>query len=404
MSADIVQLADARTMPTYKRLPVTFVRGDGMQLYDDSGRGYLDFVAGIAVNALGHSHPAVVSAISDQAGKLIHTSNLYYTGPMAELADRLCGLLGWEDGRVFFANSGAEANECALKLVRRWAGDRYGPNRYGTIAAFGSFHGRTLETLAATGQPAKWKPFLPLPAGFTHVEFDHPGALEDTITGAESSVLLEPIQGEAGVIVPSDDYLPFARGLCNEHNLALILDEVQTGFGRTGEMFAFQHTGAVPDVITLAKALGNGLPIGACVARGEFAEAFQAGDHATTMGGNALACAVALAVIDAIESEGLVANSKQMGTYLMEQLQALAGRQPAVTEVRGRGLLVALQLDSECAFDAVLACLKRGLLVNNVSPSALRLCPPLILTKADCDEAVGILDEVLTSIREGQPA
>lgn len=403
MSNEITGLADRWTMPTYKRLPVTFVRGEGMRLFDESGRGYLDCVAGIAVNALGHSHPAVVSAIAEQSSKLIHTSNLYYTGPMAELAHRLCGLLGWDDGRVFFGNSGAEANECALKLVRRWAGDRYGADRYGTIAALNSFHGRTLETLAATGQPAKWKPFLPLPVGFTHVEFDHPGALEDAITGAESSVLLEPVQGEAGVIVPSDGYLPFARELCDEHNLALILDEVQTGFGRTGDMFAFQHAGAVPDVITLAKALGNGLPIGACVARGEFAEAFQVGDHATTMGGNALACAVALAVIDTIESEGLVANSREMGAYLMQQLQELAGRQPAVTGVRGRGLLVALQLDSECAWDAVLACLEKGLLVNNVSPSALRLCPPLILTKADCDEAVGILDEVLTSIREVQP-
>jgi acetylornithine/N-succinyldiaminopimelate aminotransferase len=404
MSPEIAGLADRRTMPTYKRLPVTFVRGEGMRLFDDSGRGYLDFVAGIAVNALGHSHPAVVSAIAEQSSKLIHTSNLYYTGPMAELADRLCGLLGWDDGRVFFANSGAEANECALKLVRRWAGDRYGANRYGTIAAHGAFHGRTLETLAATGQPAKWKPFLPLPVGFTHVEFDHPAALEDAITGAESSILLEPVQGEAGVVVPSDGYLPFARTLCDEHNIALILDEVQTGFGRTGEMFAFQHTGAVPDVITLAKALGNGLPIGACVARGEFAEAFQAGDHATTMGGNALACAVALAVVDAIESEGLVANSRETGAYLKQGLEGLAGRHPAITKVRGRGLLLALQLDSECASDAVLACLERGLLVNNVTPSALRLCPPLILTKSDCDEAVGILDEVLTGIREVQTA
>ncbi|MEX0789692.1 MAG: acetylornithine transaminase [Actinomycetota bacterium] len=404
MNSDIPALADARTMPTYKRLPVTLVRGEGMRLYDDSGRDYLDFVAGIAVNSLGHSHPAVVSAIAEQSSKLIHTSNLYYTGPMAELAGRLCDLVGWDDGRVFFANSGAEANECALKLVRRWAGDRYGPGRYGTIAAFGAFHGRTIQTLAATGQPAKWKPFLPLPAGFTHVEYDHPGALEDAVTGAESSILLEPIQGEAGVVVPSDDYLPFARTLCDEHNMALIFDEVQTGIGRTGEMFGFQHSGAAPDVITLAKALGNGLPVGACIARGEFAEAFQAGDHATTMGGNPLVCAVALAVLDTIESEGLVANSRQMGAYLKEGLEKLANRHAGVTEVRGRGLLLALQLDTECASDAVLACLERGLLVNNVSPSALRLCPPLILTRADCDEAVGILDAVLAGIREVQPA
>jgi acetylornithine/N-succinyldiaminopimelate aminotransferase len=404
MSADIPSLADARTMPTYKRLPVTFVRGEGMRLYDDSGRGYLDFVAGIAVNALGHSHPAVVQAITEQAGRLVHTSNLYYTGPMAELADRLCGLLGWDDGRVFFANSGAEANECALKLVRRWAGDRYGPNRYGTIAALGAFHGRTLETLAATGQPAKWKPFHPLPAGFTHVEYDHPGALEDAFTGAESSVLLEPIQGEAGVIVPSDDYLPFVRRVCDETGMALILDEVQTGFGRTGRMFGYEHSGAVPDVITLAKALGNGLPIGACVARGEWAEAFQAGDHATTMGGGPVVCAVALAVIETIESDGLVQNSRETGAYLKGRLQELADRHEGAVEVRGRGLLLALQMSSDCAADVVSACLKQGLLVNNVSPSAIRLCPPLILTRADCDEAIGILDGVLHSVREVQPA
>lgn len=404
MTSDIPGLADARTMPTYKRLPVTFVRGEGTRLYDDSGRDYLDFVAGIAVNALGHSHPAVVQAISEQAGRLIHASNLYYTGPMAELAGRLCGLLGWDDGRVFFANSGAEANECALKLVRRWAGDKFGPNRYGTIAAHGAFHGRTLETLAATGQPAKWKPFLPLPVGFTHVEYDHPGALEDAFTGAESSVLLEPIQGEAGVIVPADGYLPFVRRLCDDTGMALILDEVQTGLGRTGEMFGYQHSGAVPDVITLAKALGNGMPIGACVARGEWAEAFQPGDHATTMGGGPLVCAASLAVIDTIEREGLVQNSRETGAYLKDRLQELTERHEGAVEVRGRGLLLALQMSSDCASDIVTGCLEQGLLVNNVSPSAIRVCPPLILARAECDEAIGILDGVLHSVREVQPA
>lgn len=403
MKSATVRLADSRTMPTYKRLPVTFTRGEGMRLYDTSGRDYLDFVAGIAVNSLGHSHPAVVEAVTAQAGRLIHTSNLYYTEPMAELADRLCGLLGWDDGRVFFANSGAEANECALKLVRRRSGDKSGPNRYGTIAAIGAFHGRSLQTLAATGQPAKWKPFQPLPQGFTHVEFDHPGALEDAVTGAESAILLEPIQGEAGVMVPSDDYLPFARKVCDNHDMALILDEVQTGFGRTGTMFGFQHSGAVPDVITLAKALGNGFPVGACVARGEWAEAFQPGDHATTMGGGPVVCAASLAVIDTIEREALVENSRLMGEYLREALTGLVNRHEMAQAVRGRGLLVALQLGSDCAADVVLRCLHEGLLVNNVSPSALRLCPPLILTRADCDEAVGILDRVLTSIGEVQP-
>lgn len=404
MRPDIKALADARTMPTYKRLPVTFVRGEGARLFDDAGRDYLDFVAGIAVNSLGHAHPAFVEAVSSQAAKIAHTSNLVYSEPMALLAARLCELLGWDDGRVFFANSGAEANECALKLVRRWSGTKYGPNRYGTIAAFGSFHGRTLETLAATGQPAKWKPFHPLPAGFTHVEYDHPGALEDAVTGSECSVLLEPIQGEAGVVVPSDGYLPEVRAICERNGLAMVLDEVQTGIGRTGSWFAFQHSGAVPDVITLAKALGNGLPIGACVARGEWAEAFQAGDHATTMGGNPLACAAALAVLDTMEKDGLVENARIMGDHLKGRLVELAGRHEHAVEVRGRGLLLAIQLDADRARDVVLGCLGHGLLVNDVSPSAVRLSPPLIVTEADCEQAAGILDRVLGSVLQEQPA
>lgn len=404
MSTQVQALADARTMPTYRRLPVTFVRGEGLRLYDDGGREYLDFVAGVAVNALGHSHPAVTAAIARQSSLLIHTSNLYYTGPMAELADRLCGLLGWEDGRVFFANSGAEANECALKLVRRWAGAGSGAGRPGTIAALGAFHGRTLQTLAATGQPAKWKPFLPLPQGFTHIEFDNPAALADAVTGAESAVLLEPVQGEAGVIVPAHDYLPFVRRLCTEHDLAFVLDEVQTGLGRTGEWFGFQHSGAVPDVITLAKALGNGLPVGACVARGPWAEAFQPGDHATTMGGGPVVCAAALAVLDTIARDKLVENSRDTGAYLKQRLEWVAGRHERVSEVRGQGLLLALQFTGECAREVVLACLDQGLLVNDVSPSAIRLCPPLILSRVECDEAIAILDGVLQSMREVQPA
>ncbi|HVL51364.1 MAG TPA: acetylornithine transaminase [Actinomycetota bacterium] len=403
MTSQVQVLADSRTMPTYRRHPVTFVRGEGTRLYDDTGREYLDFVAGIAVNSLGHSHPAVVSAVSEQAGRLVHTSNLYYTGPMAELADRLCGLLGWDDGRVFFANSGAEANECALKLVRRWAGGRFGRNRYGTIAARASFHGRTLQALAATGQPAKWKPFLPMPAGFTHVEYGNSAALEDAVTGAESCVLLEPVQGEAGVIVPPDDYLPEVRRICDRHELAFILDEVQTGLGRTGEWFGYRHSGAVPDVITLAKALGNGLPIGACVARGEWAEAFQPGDHATTTGGGPVVCAAALAVIDTMEREGLVENTRRVGGYLKRKLEQMVLRHEGATGVRGRGLLLAVQFDSDCAGQVVSACLDRGLLVNEVSPSAIRMCPPLILTESDCDEAVEILEAVLQA-RQVQPA
>jgi acetylornithine/N-succinyldiaminopimelate aminotransferase len=395
---NVRELADARIMPSYRRLPVTFVEGDGPFLFDQGGRRYLDFVAGVAVNALGHAHPAVAEAVAGQVAKLVHTSNLYYTAPMAALADKLCELLGWPDGKVFFANSGAEANECAIKLVRRWAGANFGPDRYGTIAAMGAFHGRTLETLAATGQPAKWKPFSPLPPGFTHVPYDDAEALRSAITGRESSVLLEPVQGEGGVIVPSPDYLPTVRQICSGERMAFIADEVQTGLGRTGEWFGFELSGAVPDVITLAKALGNGLPIGACVARGEWADAFQPGDHATTIGGGPVVCAASLAVLETMEAEGVVENAREVGAYLKKLLEELAGRHDAVESVRGVGLLLAVQLTAERAAEAVHLALDKGLLVNNVTPSAIRLCPPLIVNRSQCDQAVAILDDVIESL------
>jgi acetylornithine/N-succinyldiaminopimelate aminotransferase len=397
---NVQELADARIMPSYRRLPVTFVRGEGPLLFDESGRSYLDFVAGVAVNALGHAHPAVSEAIAEQATKLVHTSNLYYTEPMARLADKICELLDWPDGRVFFANSGAEANECAIKLVRRWAGTNFGPDRYGTIAAMGAFHGRTLETLAATGQPAKWKPFSPLPPGFVHVAYDDAGAIADAITGSESSVLLEPVQGEAGVIVPSTDYFPAVRQICSDNLMAFIADEVQTGLGRTGEWFGFQLSGAVPDVITLAKALGNGLPIGACAARGEWADAFQPGDHATTIGGGPVICAGALAVLETMQAEDVVANAKAVGGYLKSLLEELIPRHEIVESVRGVGMLLAVQLRSDRAAEVVHAALAKGLLVNNVTSSAVRLCPPLIVDASHCDEAVAILDEVLKCLPE----
>ena len=397
---NVQELADARVMPSYRRLPVTFVRGAGPLLFDETGRSYLDFVAGVAVNALGHAHPAVAAAIAEQATRLVHTSNLYYTEPMARLADKICELLGWPDGRVFFANSGAEANECAIKLVRRWAGTNFGPDRYGTIAAMGAFHGRTLETLAATGQPAKWKPFSPLPPGFTHVAYDDAEAIAGAVTGRESSVLLEPVQGEAGVIVPSLDYLPAVRNICTDGRMAFIADEVQTGLGRTGEWFGFELSGAVPDVITLAKALGNGLPIGACAARGEWAGAFQPGDHATTIGGGPVICAASLAVLETMQSEGVVANAKSVGGYLRSLLEGLVERHELVESVRGVGMLLAVQLRSDRAADVVLAALHKGLLVNNVTSSAVRLCPPLIVDTSQCDEAVAILDEVLRCLPE----
>lgn len=392
------ELADRFVMPTYKRLPVTFVRGEGTRLFDDAGKEYIDLVAGIAVVAIGHSHPAVTQAVADQAGRLTHTSNLYYTEPMARLAERLTNLLGWDDGRVFFANSGAEANECAIKLVRKWAGQKFGPGRYETIAALGSFHGRTLETLAATGQPAKWKLFSPLPPGFRHVAYDDPAAIEGAVDESVSSVLLEPLLGEGGVVVPSDDYLPAVRKICDTHSLAFIADEVQTGLGRTGEWFAHQASTGVPDVITLAKALGNGLPIGVCVARGELATAFAAGDHATTMGGGPVVAAAALAVLETIEKEHLVDNARRVGDYLKAKLSELISRHDLVTAVRGKGLLLAVQLSRDVAREVVLDSLTKGLLVNDVTPSAIRLSPPLTLSEADCDQAIEILDHVMTGV------
>lgn len=394
-------------MPTYRRYPVIFAGGEGVELYDAEGRRYLDFVAGVAVTALGHAHPAVTEAVTRQAGRLVHTSNLYYTEPMVELAERLCRLLGWPDGKVFFANSGAEANECALKLVRRWAGRAHAAPARGRqteiIAAYGSFHGRTMQTLAATGQPKKWEPFRPLPPGFVHVPYDDADALEAAVGPTTVGVLLEPVLGEGGVVVPSRDYFPAVRGICDRHRLAFVADEVQTGLGRLGEWFGFQDRGAVPDVITLAKALGNGFPIGACIARGALAEAFEPGDHATTLGGGPVPCTAALAVLDTLEREDVISHVRRVGGLLRGMLEELAGRHPVVDGVRGRGLLLGLALRADLAREVATAALREGLLVNDVTSSVLRLCPPLIVGEQHCREAVRILDEVLPLFSQDGP-
>lgn len=366
-----------------------------MYLYDSEGKEYLDFVAGIAVTALGHAHPKVAEAVARQSATLVHTSNLYFTMPMVELAERLCEILGWPDGKVFFANSGAEANECAIKLIRRWSTAKYSEGRYETIAAKGSFHGRTFETLAATGQPKKWEGFAPLPLGFVHVPFDDPEALSAAVTKTTAAVLLEPILGEGGVIVPSDGYLPAVREICDARDLAFIADEVQTGLGRTGRWFAFQESGAAPDVVTIAKALGNGLPIAACVARGELAEVFRPGDHATTMGGGPVVCAAALALLETIETEGLIERSREMGDRLLQGLGSIASSHPVVKDVRGKGLLLAVELQSDIAGDIVEGARGAGLLVNEAGPSIIRICPPLIVDERDCNRALEILEQVI---------
>jgi predicted acetylornithine/succinylornithine family transaminase len=378
-------------MPTYAPADVTFVRGAGTELWDDTGKRYLDLLSGLAVTSLGHSHPAVADALAEQARTLLHVSNLFRTEVGEEVAATLDVLVG--DGRpaggqVFFANSGAEANECAVKLARK----NGGRGRHVVVSAFGSFHGRTLATLHATGQPAKHETFQPLPEGFRHVAWDDLADLERALDPSVAAVLLEPVQGEGGVHPAPADYLRGVRSLCDERGILLIVDEVQTGLGRTGRWFGFQHAGIRPDVVTMAKALGNGTPIGACWARADVAAAFEPGDHATTYGGQPLATAAAravLATMQAIDAPGLAA---ERGARLTS---ALAGV-PGVADVRGPGLLIAAELDDGIDAKAVAAeALAAGLVVNAVTPTALRLAPPLTIDDAEIAEAVGILATVL---------
>jgi acetylornithine/N-succinyldiaminopimelate aminotransferase len=381
-------------MRTYPEPPVTLVEGHGTEVWDTEGRRYLDFVAGIAVVSLGHSHPEVAAALSGQAERLWHVSNLYGNELAPEVAltlDRLIG--GGADpagGQVFFANSGAEANECALKLARRWAG----AGRHVVVSAWDSFHGRTLATLTATGQPAKHVPFEPLPEGFVHVPYDDLAPLEAALGDggtAVAAVLLEPIQGEGGVVAPSSDYLRGVRALCDERQALLILDEVQTGLGRTGRWFGFQHHDLRPDVVTMAKALGNGMPVGACWARAEVAAAFGPGDHATTFGGQPLALSAVKATLAVMEREDVCARARRAG----DTLRSAVGGLPGVRGVVGQGLLLAVVLDGEDAAAVAGAALGRGLLVNPLRPDRLRLAPPLLVTDEHLEQAVTILADSL---------
>lgn len=371
-------------MTTYKRWPVRFESGRGSTLVDSEDRHYIDLVAGIAVATVGHAHPAVVEAIAQQASRLIHVSNLYETGPQLELAERLAGLSGGM--RTFFCNSGAEAIECAIKLTRRWAG----PTRPRIVAASGGFHGRTFGALSATGQSSKSAAYAPLVPGFGHVAFDDLDALGAALGDDVAAVLVEPIQGEAGVIVPDEAYLAGVRDLCNRHGTLLILDEVQTGVGRTGTWFAFERAGIVPDIVCLAKALGGGLPIGACLARPPVAEVFTFGDHGSTFGGGPVQCAAALAVLDVIESEVLLERAGIIGRRMREGLGRIFGP-PAV---RGRGGLLAAALPLPVATRVASGALARGLLINDPTPDVLRFTPPLVISDEEMNDALGILEEV----------
>ncbi|MFM8303952.1 MAG: acetylornithine transaminase [Actinomycetota bacterium] len=388
---EIVDLDAANVMQTYGRAPVAFVRGEGTVLYDAAGARYLDFLSVLAVTSLGHSHPAVAEAVADQARTLLHVSNLYYNDVQPQVAAKLNALLGG-GGRVFFCNSGAEANECAIKLARRHGQANGGPERYHVISAYGSFHGRTLTTLAATGQPQKQETFQPLPSGFRQVAFGDVDALAASMDDRVCAVMLEPVQGEGGVQPAPPGYLEAVRALCDEREALLLMDEVQTGLGRTGEWFGFQHTDARPDVVSMAKALGNGVPIGACWARADVASAFKPGDHATTFGGQPLAARAALATLTVMEDEDVPARVAATGA----RLRAVLGAIPGVIDVRGAGLLIAAELTPGTDAKAVADdCLAHGLVLNAVTATALRLAPPLLVTDAEIDEAVTVLTAVL---------
>jgi acetylornithine/N-succinyldiaminopimelate aminotransferase len=387
----VIDLADTQLMTTYPPQPVTFVRGEGSRLWDEAGRPYLDFLSGLAVTSLGHCHPAIAEALCAQAHTLLHVSNLYGTQPQREVAVTLDRLIDSGPGRVFFCNSGAEANEAGIKLARKWAG----PGRYAVVSAYGSFHGRTLATLHATGQPTKHEPFQPLPEGFRHVAWRDLDALASALDPSVAAVLLEPVQGEGGVNAAGAEYFRGVRALCDERGILMIVDEVQTGLGRTGRWFGFQHYEVQPDIVTIAKALGNGMPIGVCWAREDVARAFLPGDHATTFGGQPLATAAARAVLATMESERVPERAIKSGQYLTAILEKV----PGVRSVRGLGLLIAVELeDGKGAGPVAAAALDAGLVVNAVTPTALRLAPSLLVSETEMDEAVAILDRAIASV------
>jgi predicted acetylornithine/succinylornithine family transaminase len=368
------------------------VRGKGARVWDVQGKEYLDFVGGWAVNSLGHCHPVVVEALAKQSQMLIQVSNQFYTIPQIELAKLLIENSCFD--RVFFCNSGAEANEGAIKLARRYGKLHLG-GAYEIITMRGSFHGRTLATVAATGQEKFQQPYTPLPEGFVNVDYDSVEAVRKATSDKTCAVMVEPIQGESGVNVPSDGYLRELRAWCDERGILLIFDEVQTGIARTGSLFAYEQANVEPDIMTLAKGLGGGVPIGALLAK-ERASVFSVGEHGSTFGGNPLVCAVSLAVLKFIIGNDVVGNVRRVGNYLRARLEELKAKFDFISEIRGKGLLLAVEFSLDIADEVVLACLKEGLLVNKVKPNALRFMPPLIITERDVDEAVGILDEVLS--------
>jgi acetylornithine/N-succinyldiaminopimelate aminotransferase len=390
-----IDKADKYIMKNYGRYPIVPVRGEGCRVWDADGKEYLDFLAGIAVNNLGHCHPQVVAALRKQAGEMIHCSNLYHIPSQIELAELLCEN-SFAD-KAFFCNSGAEANEAAIKLARKYSREKFGLERFEIITAAESFHGRTMATISATGQEKVQRFFDPLLHGFNHVPYNDAQALEGAITSRTCAVMLEPIQGESGVNIPSPDYFREVRRICDKHSILLIFDEVQVGMGRTGNLFAYEHFGVEPDIMTLAKALAGGAPIGAMLARDEYAAAFTPGSHGSTFGGNPLVTAAAVATVRVLLAEGFLSRAVQMGDYLMSELRALGDRYPFVIEVRGIGLMIGMGL-SIAGADIVRKGHERGLLLNVTHDTVLRFVPPLVVTKQEIDEMVKILEGIFAEM------
>jgi acetylornithine/N-succinyldiaminopimelate aminotransferase len=389
------ELADKYLFPTYKRPPFVLVKGEGCRVWDENGKEYLDFVGGIAVCALGHSSPIVTKALDEQSRTLVHVSNLYYTRPQVELA-RLLVENSFAD-RVFFCNSGAEANEAAIKIARRFTREKHGPGKHTIICMQGSFHGRTMATLSATGQAKVQIGYDPLLEGFKFVPFNDLRALRDAVDDTVCAVLLEPIQGEGGIVVPHPDYLKGVKEICRGKGALLIFDEIQTGMGRTGRLFAHEHFGVSPDIMSLAKALGNGLPIGAMLSTEALSSAFGPGSHASTFGGTPLVTAVSKAVLNSLLNDGWLEHCRNMGSYFMARLEELKKRHACIKEVRGLGLIIGVELDRPGA-PVLEACVQKGFLINCAQEKVLRFVPPLVVTKKEIDQLIEALDAVLGGV------
>ena len=393
---EIMAKDKAGYLPVFSRYEIVLDHGEGAYVWDHNGKKYLDFLGGIAVNVLGHNHPALVKAVSEQAGKMLHCSNLYYTQAQADAADKLAKLSGLEDAKVFFGNSGAEANEGAIKLARKFT-HQQDPEKSQIITAWMSFHGRTLATLTATGQPHYQEGVGPLPEGFDYVHYNDIAELEKMMSDKTCAVMLETIQGEGGVYTPNPGYLQQVRELCDKHGALLIFDEIQAGIGRSGEFFAYDKYGVKPDIVTLAKGLAGGVPIGAFVARGEVARAMQPGDHGTTFGGNPLACAAANVVLDTVPQAEFLAHIRQVGGYFKQQLFSLQEKFPAlISQVRGEGLILGAELSrDDIGRDIVNECLSEGIIINCTVGKVLRFIPPLIISDEQVDEVISALAKVL---------